>query len=286
MPKKENTLLVVSEDGSGVREYHFSHLKMLVIISLIISGFIGLILFINTASSLKTGYNELVNIKEQNRRIEDRLTKMTSSIFKLRENMKKVKESEKKILSSVDHLEDKDNKKDFSFSSENQQTAGIDSLRTEITKLGIFYDSLFRKIGSNNEKIMYLPTYYPVPKNVSVSVQFGPRKDPFTGLVKMHEGSDFAAPAGTNVYSTAEGWVTFAGKLKGFGNCIKISHSNGYETVYSHLQRILVGSGKKVARGKTIGTIGKTGQAIGPHLHYEIRHNGKACNPEKFFFGK
>lgn len=99
---------------------------------------------------------------------------------------------------------------------------------------------------------------------------------------RMHEGIDMAAPVGTPIYATGDGTVIFAGRQNGYGNVIKIQHALGTETRYGHLSRINVRAGQKVSRGSRIGDMGNTGRSTGPHLHYEVRVNGKAVNPLSF----
>jgi len=96
---------------------------------------------------------------------------------------------------------------------------------------------------------------------------------------RMHEGTDFAAPHGTPIYSTADGVVIHAGWLSGYGRLVKIKHEFGIETRYAHLSKIRVTEGQRVSRGERIGDMGNTGRSTGTHLHYEVRVGGKAVNP-------
>ncbi|MCL4105266.1 UNVERIFIED_CONTAM: hypothetical protein GTU68_055397 [Idotea baltica] len=95
----------------------------------------------------------------------------------------------------------------------------------------------------------------------------------------MHNGTDFAAPHGTDIFSTADGVITHAGWQSGYGKLIKIRHEFGIETRYAHLSNIRVKVGQRVSRGQIIGDMGNTGRSTGTHLHYEIRVNGKPMNP-------
>lgn len=99
---------------------------------------------------------------------------------------------------------------------------------------------------------------------------------------RSHEGIDMAAPVGTPVYATADGEVIFAGWQSGYGNLIKIRHELGTETRFGHLSKIKVKVGQKVSRDSLIGAMGNTGRSTGPHLHYEVRVNGRAVNPMTF----
>jgi murein DD-endopeptidase MepM/ murein hydrolase activator NlpD len=112
---------------------------------------------------------------------------------------------------------------------------------------------------------------------------FGWRDDPFTGKRTFHPGVDIATHYGNPVVATADGLVIARQKDKVGGNTVKISHPNsGYVTVYCHLSKFLVKTGQRVKRGEAIGLIGKTGRARGPHVHYEVRQNGKRLNPWYF----
>jgi len=113
-----------------------------------------------------------------------------------------------------------------------------------------------------------------------------PLKDPFrftSGFGyrwgRLHAGTDFAAPHGTPIYSTADGVVTSAGWSSGYGRLIKIQHEFGIETRYAHLSKIRVKVGQRVSRGQRIGDMGNTGRSTGTHLHYEVRVGGKPVNP-------
>ena len=96
---------------------------------------------------------------------------------------------------------------------------------------------------------------------------------------RLHAGTDFAAPHGTAIYSTADGVVTHAGWLSGYGQLVKIQHEFGIETRYAHMSKIRVQVGQRVSRGDRIGDMGNTGRSTGTHLHYEVRVGGKPVNP-------
>jgi len=90
------------------------------------------------------------------------------------------------------------------------------------------------------------------------------------------------APKGTKVRSTADGRVTFAGRSGDFGRLVVVEHANGYETRYAHLKSMSVNKGKKLKRGAVVGTVGESGNATGPHLHYEVRLQGTPVNPRSY----
>ncbi len=112
-----------------------------------------------------------------------------------------------------------------------------------------------------------------------VSSRFGMRPDPFTGKGRFHSGLDFSAPVGTEVRVTGAGTVSIVQQQRGLGKVVKVDHGNGIVTVYAHLDGFLVKKGDVVVRGQAIGKSGNTGRSTAPHLHYEIRVQGRAVNP-------
>jgi murein DD-endopeptidase MepM/ murein hydrolase activator NlpD len=98
----------------------------------------------------------------------------------------------------------------------------------------------------------------------------------------MHPGIDFLAPSGDAVRATAGGTVITADNAGGYGNMVEIDHGNGVTTRYGHLSAILVKVGQIVAKDALIGRIGSTGRSTGPHLHYEVRLDGKAIDPMRY----
>lgn len=115
-----------------------------------------------------------------------------------------------------------------------------------------------------------------------ISSGFGYRADPFSGGAAFHAGLDFRGPVGAPIHAAAKGVVTFAGVQQGYGNCIEVSHGNGLMTRYAHMSGFRARIGQQVNAGDVIGLIGNTGRSTGPHLHFEVRVNGKAVNPRPF----
>ncbi len=113
-----------------------------------------------------------------------------------------------------------------------------------------------------------------------VSSGFSNRFHPILKEWRMHLGTDFAAPTGTPVRTVGDGVVEFAGQQNGYGNVIFVHHRSDDVTVYAHLSQINVTKGQKVSQGDTIGLVGQTGWATGPHLHFEFRVNGVQQDPQ------
>jgi septal ring factor EnvC (AmiA/AmiB activator) len=115
-----------------------------------------------------------------------------------------------------------------------------------------------------------------------ISSYFGERADPFDGLEKFHKGVDFAGNLGSDVVAVAAGVVTWAGERSGYGKLIEINHGDGYSTRYAHNERALVAVGQTVKRGESIALMGSTGHSTGPHVHFEVLHNGRQVDPLSF----
>lgn len=144
------------------------------------------------------------------------------------------------------------------------------------------------KLAQKKEKqnLQSIPSIQPVyNENLKYPVYgFGEKIDHVYKSLVFHPGIDIAAPEGTNVFVTANGIVEKSGRKRGLGNRILVDHGNGFKTLYAHLDKIYVFNGRKVKRGDKIGTVGLTGKALIPHLHYEVEFNGKKINPIIFFF--
>ncbi len=133
----------------------------------------------------------------------------------------------------------------------------------------------------SNVQAQILPEGSPVTGGWTSSL-FGWRTDPISGRKDFHEGIDLAGRSGSNVSSVAAGIVTWSGRHSGYGNMIEISHGNGYVTRYAHNKKNLVVVGAKVEKGQNIAVMGSSGRSTGPHVHFEVVHNGRHVNPRKF----
>ncbi len=116
-----------------------------------------------------------------------------------------------------------------------------------------------------------------------ITSDYGVREHPIQGIVKEHTGIDIGnTPTGSPVVAAADGVVTYAGWLGGYGNCVMINHGDGVVTLYGHGNKILTSVNKEVKQGETIMEVGSTGNSTGPHLHFEVRVNGTCTSPWQF----
>ena len=120
---------------------------------------------------------------------------------------------------------------------------------------------------------------YPLPGHYRITSPYGGRSHPITGVWSNHGGTDIWAPYGTNILSSNDGVVIFAGYHYSYGNYIIVDHGGGIATLYAHCSKLLAWEGQAVTKGEAIAQIGSTGESTGNHLHYEVRVNGVRQNP-------
>lgn len=146
-------------------------------------------------------------------------------------------------------------------------------------------DTIYALAKQREKKLLSIPSIKPVredklKRNMHSLSGFGYRIHPVHGVKKFHKGIDFTAPRGTAIQATGNGKVIRVQKRRnGYGNNVIIDHGFGYTSLYAHMSIIDVEVGDEVVKGQKIGTIGSTGTSTAPHLHYEIRINGREVNP-------
>jgi murein DD-endopeptidase MepM/ murein hydrolase activator NlpD len=149
-------------------------------------------------------------------------------------------------------------------------------------KFSAFYYSDGREEGYYDENGVPLRKMFmrvPVKFGMCTSSFSARRFHPISKKYKRHTGIDYSAAYGTPIFATASGTVEYAGWRGGYGKLVIIRHPNGYATYYGHCSRLLVKKGTYVKQGETIAEVGRTGDATGPHVHYEVRINGQPVNP-------
>jgi murein DD-endopeptidase MepM/ murein hydrolase activator NlpD len=156
----------------------------------------------------------------------------------------------------------------------------VRSLEKRADEVGKDLDILRDHFEIQTAQFASKPTIWPTKGWVSSAFNF--RDDPFTGQRAFHYGIDIATDYGNPIMATADGIVITLGNDKICGKNIVISHGNGITTHYLHMSKFLVASGQKVKRRDIIGLVGKSGKAMGPHLHYEVRINNKPTNPYNY----
>lgn len=136
---------------------------------------------------------------------------------------------------------------------------------------------LTKRVGLEAQLPTLMPVNYPY-----LSSSFGWRRNPVTGRNAMHEGLDFAAPAGSPIHAASGGVATFAGYRPGYGKVVELHHGNGLVTRYAHASKLTIKAGDLVEKGALIARVGSTGRSTGAHLHFEVRMAGFPLDPTLF----
>ena len=148
-------------------------------------------------------------------------------------------------------------------------------------------ESFRRIVRALSDSAMVLPPMTLPIEDITypqVGASVGRKMSPFLKAYVFHEGLDLIVARGTPVLAAADGTVVSASSDRARGNTVRISHTGGYETVYAHLESMAVHAGQRVRAGQRLGTVGMSGQAYAPHLHYEVRKDGAVTDPVGYLF--
>jgi murein DD-endopeptidase MepM/ murein hydrolase activator NlpD len=162
----------------------------------------------------------------------------------------------------------------------------IDLLEKELYVQARSYDEIVELAKNQELRMENIPAIQPVlNKDLKhMASGYGWRVDPVYHIRRFHEGMDFSAPVGTDIYATGNGTVTYSGWRQGYGETIEINHGFGYSTLYAHCSKRFARVGQKVKRGDIIALVGNTGKSTGPHLHYEVHYQNRPIDPRNYYF--
>ncbi len=142
-------------------------------------------------------------------------------------------------------------------------------------------DEIHDTVGFEEDESVSQPHLWPVPDG-RVTSDYGWRINPVTRVREYHRGIDVGAPTGTPIVATGDGRVSFAGRLRLYGETVKIRHGDGIDTLYAHCHELAVSVGERVSAGQIIGYVGMTGRSTGPHVHYEVHEDGEPTDPRQY----
>ncbi len=267
--------------------------SVLVISSIIFGSFYVINSVVNSSQSYTA-------LKAENKELKSNLDKMIGQYKKLNIELNKLAKSNNvlRLAANLDPVSGDvsqvgigggsfDNSMDFLTNPDEEKLKSAISFVDEISRKIDFEKNQFIEISNKLKENKKLYEDIPAiePCNGTIGDGFGMRMHPILHIERMHDGIDFVTNEGTPVYVTGDGTVDFTGVKEGFGIVVEVNHGFGYTTVYAHLSKILVKDGQKVKRGQEIALTGDTGLSTGPHLHYEVHHDGVALDPQEFFFG-
>ena len=242
-------------------------------------------------------------LRAENERMKDRYRELTKETKKIEQQMKELEDRDNEVYRSIfeatpipDSARLKDLEKEQQIAKVegmeqndliNSIVTTLNNMQSRINAQKASYKDLGGMVKDKEKLLAATPAIQPVSNAdlKRIASGFGYRIDPVYKTVKLHPGLDFAAPAGTPIYATANGTVEFAGNRgDGYGNNVIINHGYGYKTLFGHMFRIKARAGQRVNRGEVIGWVGSTGKSTGPHCHYEVIKNGNKIDPIYFFY--
>ena len=212
----------------------------------------------------------------------DSLVKVNNDL-RIAANLPPISDEEKRVGVGGGYF---DNKIDFSKDLNSRLKIAliyIEEISRKIEFEKTKYAEISNKMMENKQLFESIPAFKPCEGTLSEH-GFGMRVHPVLNILKMHEGIDIITEVGTSVYAPGKGIVDFIGNKEGYGLCMEINHGFGYTTLYGHLSSVNVQLGQKVLRGTVIAKTGNSGLSSGPHLHYEVTHDGVKLDPVGFFF--
>ena len=293
----------VSRSKLDYKEIRFFRAKLFGSSILMSAAVLAIVLVANHFSHdlLGLGYNRMAMLDTENRILKNQLKDLSEKFASVQQSIEGLADKGNELRLKVDmpRIDDETGSaavggakqvSDFSFMSveagevlTNAHTL-IDQLSREVKLQQSSYEDISNRYRHNQAFFEHLPAIKPMDGYYSVN-GYGMRIHPVLGVYRMHEGVDIINDVGTAVFVAADGIVRYAGRTEGgYGSVIHIDHGYGYSTLYAHLSRLLVRPGQAVKRGEFIAKSGRSGLVSGPHLHYEIRKNGRKQNPIDFFF--
>lgn len=158
----------------------------------------------------------------------------------------------------------------------------LDELASQLSTSGVVFDGPSEGTAVSADRFAFPVASQSavLPVSGRFSSSFGARRDPIHGHERHHAGMDIAAPSGTPIRAALSGTVVSSGRRGGYGNTVVVEHSDGTQALYAHCSRLDVEAGQHIRAGQTIAAVGSTGRSTGPHLHFELRVDGEAVDPE------
>lgn len=293
-------LYYISKSKQKLKQFDYLKPKSILIYAIIV--FFLLIVSWGTfalISSLTSSSKNIASLETENVRLKNKISSLTESYKNLDKEFKNLRTETNYLRLAVNLpplsqeeavLGSGGSEFETSFKLSNSSLKNLDGLTKFVESLELklrFEKSEHQLISDKLKKneILYasIPALKPCEGLVGVN-GFGMREHPILRINKIHEGIDIITDVGTKVLCTGNGIVSFVGIRGGYGLTVELEHQSGFKTVYAHLLGVLVKEGQKVNRGKTIALTGNSGLSTGPHLHYEVHHNGIKLNPSQFFF--
>ena len=288
MSAKKFTFLIIPEGSHQVRRFNIKRSLLKGYLACAALVLVGLTAMTVDYVTSELDQAELNRLQTENQTQRNELQRLVAGLEDIQKEMRLMAQTDAKVRIMADLSKPKPDAMvgiggppeiDENDSFAQLQTR-IDHMRRDIDLRRESQEEIQGFLNDQRSMVGAEPAGWPVKGWLTSN--FGMRKSPFSGKRKMHEGYDIAARTGTPIIVTADGVVSKAETVPGYGKLVVIEHGYGYRTYYGHNSKIHVRAGQRVTRGQKIASVGNTGRSTGAHVHYEIRRNGVPVNPKKF----
>lgn len=279
------TILVLSEHASRAQQYSITqrHLKAVlsaaVVVLCLFSGALALVLARLTESAHTRG------LEKENRLLARQLEQQSEQFETVKSTLLQLQRRDEafRLMAGLEPLGNEVYAAGIGGSNASAAALDLDAMTRRAEVLRDSWEEAVATLRQKYDRLAATPSILPTEGYLTSSFSQH-RWHPILDQNRAHAGIDIAAPRGTPIYAAARARVAFVGPKGQYGLMVELDHGHGYVTRYAHLASAHVRVGQLVGRRAQIGAVGETGLAIGPHLHYEVLHNGIARNPIGFIF--
>lgn len=286
---------------ASLKYIEIKHFKLKLFTVLLASSILFAALFVVFYYFIGIGSNPnltLSSLKNENRELKKEIKRITESYNQIAADVKEISalNLELRVTANLEPISDEERllgvggSADYLSSNLNIRDVEVKNLLNSVEEMirDVEFEKnqtleIADKLNMNAELKKCIPAIKPTIGNYSIH-DFGMRRHPILGIRRFHHGIDFNCDYGTPVRSPGNGKVVIVERRAGFGLVIEIDHGFGYRTIYAHLSKAMVKKGEKIKRGQTLAKSGNSGLSTGPHLHYEVHHDGISLDPSDFFF--
>lgn len=296
MPSRWFKLIYLSHDLTKKVELTLTHRKVRAALLGLAVCFLATNVIAALVASFLLNSRENAALQQENRKLRSHIGALETRVAGISQDLAALTETDKQLRTMADlPLLDDDVREvgvgggpldapvDMNLPELAHSLWSVDKLAREIELQRSSFEEIHQKLTANAELLEHTPTLRPVDGGY-ISSGFGVRRDPFTKRMEHHPGVDITSERGSPVVVAAEGQVIYAGRYYSYGKFVVVDHGFGYQTAYGHLNQVNVRLGQYVSKGQMIGQVGSTGRSTGPHLHYEVRVNGRPSDPTDYFF--
>jgi len=289
MRRRQLTLTVIPEAGGKAYSMALPHFVLFLALAVLLSSLVALAVLVKSGVEKTANASAARMQSKENRIITQKIEDFNSELILIAAKIETLKTLEGHIreLSNIEYVPEgtrppqEESDGEWIEQSEEAVSERLEKLLRETSATRESFEELVESVGDMEHLLNHTPSIRPASGWLISG--YGHTENPFTGRTEMHMGVDIAALEGTPIYATADGRVAFVGHKPGYGLTVVIDHGSSLSTWYGHCSMAKVITGEVVKRGTVIASIGKSGQAIGPHVQYEIRVAGEPVDPAGFF---